>query len=116
MNIQIIGSRKNPATRKCERFFRDRGINYQFVDLDQRGLSAGELSNIAQALGVDELIDPDSRSYANRGLAYMEFNPLEEILADPLLLRQPIVRDGKRAAVGYDELLWNAWIKEEGKT
>lgn len=113
MNIQIIGTRKNADTRKCERFFKERGITYQFVDLGQRGLSPGELANIAAAAGTEALIDPESKSYQKRGMAYMEFDPVEELLEDPLLLRQPVVRSGKRASVGYDEERWAAWIREE---
>ena len=113
MNIQIIGTRKNADTRKCERFFRDRGIAYQFVDLAQRALSAGEVTNIAQAAGRDDLIDTGSKSYSKRGMAYMEFDPVEEILEDPMLLRQPVVRNGGRASIGYDEEVWKSWIQED---
>lgn len=114
MNIQIIGTRKNADARKCERFFRDRGVTYQFVDLTQRTLSPGELSNIVQATGADKLVDTASKSYSKRGMAYMEFDPVEEILQDPLLMRQPVVRNGKRASVGYNEDIWKAWIDEDG--
>ncbi len=112
VNIQIIGTRKNSDTRAAERFFRDRGIAYQFVDLNQRGLSAGELSNIVAALGTEDLIDPASKSYKKRGLAYMEFDPLEEIGEDPSLMRQPVVREGRRASVGVQEDVWMQWISD----
>ena len=115
MNIQIVGTRKNADTRKCERFFRERGVHYHFVDLAERGLSPGELERIIQAVGVEELIDTASKAYSDRGLAYMDFDPVEEVLRSPLLLRQPVVRDGRRACVGYDETTWTGWIDEERK-
>jgi arsenate reductase-like glutaredoxin family protein len=112
MNIQIIGTRKSSATRKAERYFKERGITYQFVDVRQRSLSPGELQNIAKAIPPEELIDPESKAYKQKGLAYMEFDILEEILENPLLLKLPVVRSGNKATVGYAPEVWETWIKQ----
>ncbi len=106
MSLQIFGTRKCPATRKAERYFRDRGIPYQFVDLAETGIRPGELRSIAGTRGAAALIDDTSKAYRDRGLAYLEYDPEEEILADPTLLRTPIVRDGRRSAVGDDPAAW----------
>lgn len=106
MNIQIIGTKKSDLTRKAERFFSDRGLLYQFVDLTKRPLSEGELSNIASQTGAEALLDTESAAYRKRGLAYMEFDPLEELREDRSLLRLPIVRINRKAYVGYQPELW----------
>jgi arsenate reductase-like glutaredoxin family protein len=107
--MQIYGTRKCGATKKAERFFRDRGIAYHFVNLAERGLSRGELENIRRALAAGEsLIDTQSPAYKKRGMAYMEYEETEEILADPLLLRTPLIREGGRIIIGDDETAWKA--------
>lgn len=112
MNIQVIGTKKNNDTRKAERFFKERQVPFQFVDLKERPLSEGELKNISSAVPVDELIDTESREYEKKGLSYMEFDIFEELLENNVLLKLPIVRNGRRATVGYDPETWNTWIEE----
>lgn len=103
MTPQLIGTKKSNETRRIERYLKERGIDFQFVDLTQRGLSVGELETVATAVGgFDELIDPESRSYRKRGMAYMEYDSREELLEDPSLLRMPIVRTDRGAAVNPD--------------
>ncbi|MFH2114963.1 MAG: ArsC/Spx/MgsR family protein [Spirochaetota bacterium] len=106
MALQIFGTHKCPDTRKAERFFKERDIPYHFVDLADKGISSGELAVLRKAIGVDALMDSSSKHYKDRGLAYMEFDVEEEILADPLLLRTPVVRNGPRAVVGHDPAGW----------
>jgi arsenate reductase (glutaredoxin) len=108
MGLQVFGTRKCPDTRKAERFLKERGVAYQFIDLADKGISPGELRSVAAAVGKDALLDPDSPRFKERGLGYMDFDPEEEILKDPLLLRTPVLRDGKKAAVGYDQEAWKA--------
>ncbi len=104
MTIQLIGTKKSKATQKAERYLKERGIEFQFVDLTQRGLSAGELDRIAEAAGGHEaLIDTESKAYTKRGMQYMDFNAREELLEDPGLLRMPIVRGDGGVAVEPDE-------------
>ena len=112
MVIQIFGTRKCPDTRKAERFFRERGISFQFIDLAEKGISRGELASVAAAVGQDALIDSDSKRFKDRGLAYQEYDPVEEALADPLLLKTPIVRSGRKAVIGYQPDAWAALLKE----
>jgi arsenate reductase len=113
MNIQIIGTRKCNDTKKAERFFKERGRKIHFVDLAERGLSPGELENISRITGVEPLLDRDSRLYRQRGLAYMEFDILTELLRFPLLLKTPLVRCGGEVTVGYQPGTWLAWLDRD---
>jgi len=111
MGLQIFGTRKSGDTRKAERFFKERGVRFQFIDLAEKGISPGELRSVAQAVGREALMDKSSPRYEALGLAHMDHDPEEEILKDPLLLRMPIVRDGARAAVGPDPAAWSTFIR-----
>jgi arsenate reductase len=113
--IQIFGTRKSADTRKAERFFRERGVAFQLIDLAEKGISRGELTSVAAALGIEALIDRDGRRYKDRRLAWQELDLVEEVLADPLLLKTPVVRDGRRATAGYAPEEWAAWIASPGK-
>jgi arsenate reductase len=112
-NLQIFGTRKCPDTRKAERWFKERRLTFQLIDLAQKGPSPGELRKIANAVGgVEKLIDRDGKRYLERGLKYAApTGPrIEQILLDdPLLLRTPIVRAGDRATVGFVPDTWTAW-------
>ena len=112
MNIQIFGTKKSADTRKAERFFKERGIKFQFVDLKEKGLSKGEFNSVAQAVGgVDALIDEDSKDKDT--LALIKYiaaeDRLEKILENQQVLKQPIVRNGKKATVGYQPDVWKEW-------
>jgi arsenate reductase-like glutaredoxin family protein len=111
MALQVFGTKKCPETRKAERFFKERGVTFQAIDLAEKGMSAGELRSVASALGLEALVDKGGRRYLDRGLAHMLVDLEEVILADPLLLKTPIVRDGKRATVGFRPEVWAEWIK-----
>jgi arsenate reductase (glutaredoxin) len=110
--MQIFGTRKCQDTKKAERFFKERGVAFQSVDLAEKGISRGELASVAAAVGRESLLDREARRYKERGLSYQEIDIEEEILADPLLLKTPVVRDGRRATVGYVPEVWTAWLKE----
>lgn len=109
MNIQIIGTKKCQDTRKAERYFSERKIPYQFRDLAEKGISKGELENISRAIPVEELIDRQGRQFRKRNLEFMVFNTEEELLSDPLLLKTPIVRNGRQATLGYSPDEWKKW-------
>lgn len=109
MNIQIFGTAKCQDTRKAQRFFKERGISFQYVDLSTKGLSKGELGSVKTAVGIDNLIDKEGKEYARRNLKYLTHNVEEELLADPLLFKTPIVRNGSRATVGYQPDVWKEW-------
>jgi arsenate reductase-like glutaredoxin family protein len=112
MGLQIFGTKKCPATRKAERFFRDRDIPYQFVDLAEKTMSRGELESVIASTGgkSEALVDLKGKRAVDRGLAWLDTDLVAELAADPLLLRTPIVRDGKRAAVGDDPRAWAAFL------
>jgi len=112
MGIQIFGTRKCQVTKKAERFFRERGVPFQSIDLAEKGISRGELASVAAAVGADALIDTEGRRFKDRGLDWQEYDPVEAALADPLLLKTPVVRDGKKAVLGYAPEAWAEWIKE----
>ena len=112
MNIQIFGTKKSADTRKAERFFKERGIRFQSVDLKEKGLSAGELKSVMQAVGgLEALLDPNAKDQDL--LALIRYlapeQRLEKVLDNPLVLRQPIVRNGRQATVGYQPDVWKGW-------
>lgn len=117
VNIQIFGTRKCQDTRKAERFFRERGVRFQSIDLAEKGMSPGELRSVAARLGgIEALIDREGKRYVDKGLKYAApTGPrVEELLvADPLLLRTPVVRNGQKATLLYQPDVWAAWIKAE---
>lgn len=93
MEIQLIGSKKSQETRKIERYFRERKIRFQFVDITVRPPSPGELEKIAAAAGgFEALIDTDSKAFQKRQLQYKDYDAAEELLESPELLKVPIVR------------------------
>jgi arsenate reductase len=109
MGIQIFGTMKCPATRKAQRFFKDRGLAFQSIDLAEKGISPGELRAIAAALGpggLERLADREGRRWKEGGWEHLEIDLEETLLANPLLLRTPLVRDGRRASVGEDSRAW----------
>ena len=114
--IQLFGTKKSQETRAAERFFKERGVSFHLVDLSQKAMSPGELRNVAARVGgFEALIDREGKRYVDKGLKYAApTGPrIEQILiADPLLLRTPIVRAGNRATVGYAPDAWQSWIDE----
>lgn len=113
MNLQIFGTKKCFDTKKAQRFFKERGIKFQFIDLAQKSMSKGEFNAVCSALGgMDKVIDTDNEDYVQVKYLLPEAQ-IERILEMPSLFRTPIVRDGKRAAVGNCPDVWKDWI--EGK-
>lgn len=110
LTVQIIGTRKNAATRKAIRFFSERGVKAHIVDLNERPLKRGELENITRKTDADELIDRESATFRNGGFAFLQFNPIEELLEHPLLMKMPVVRCGNEVSVGESIADWNRWI------
>jgi arsenate reductase len=112
--IQIFGTRKCSQTRKAERFFKERGVKVQSIDLVEKGMSAGELRSVASAIGaMTALVDSEGKRYADRGLKHAAptGSRLEALLLeDPLLLKTPVVRAGKAATVGYQPDTWKTWL------
>lgn len=113
MNIQINGTKKCTETQKAERFFKERGIPYHFRDLTIKGISKGELENILQTVAIEDLIDKEGKQFNKRGLEYMRYDIETELLEDSLLLKTPIVRNGRVATVGYKSETWKEWILDK---
>ena len=112
MNIQIFGSKKSFDSKKAERYFKERGIKFQYIDLKEKGLSKGELTSVCQAVGgIDKLVDPDAKDQQTVALlAYLaESQRMEKLLENQQVLRAPIVRNGKKATVGYQPDVWKTW-------
>jgi arsenate reductase (glutaredoxin) len=109
MNIQIFGKLKCQDTKKAQRYFKERRIPFQFVDITRKGLSKGELNSIKTAVGIDNLIDREGGIYAEKNLKYLIHDVEDELLKDSMLLRTPIVRNGREATIGYQPDLWKEW-------
>lgn len=112
MNIQIFGTKKSFDSKKAERYFKERGIKYQFIDMKEKGLSKGEFNAVCQAVGgYEKLIDPDCRDKDLLALIryIAEKDRAEKILENQKILKVPIVRNGKQAAIGYEPDVWKEW-------
>ncbi|KOM98379.1 ArsC family transcriptional regulator [Clostridium botulinum] len=111
MNIQIFGVKKCFDTKKAERYFKERKVRYQFIDLNIKGLSKGELQSIKSAVGLNELINKDSREYKKTNIGSIRTDSVKEdlLLNNPKLYKTPIVRNGKKATVGYEPEIWKEW-------
>lgn len=112
MNIQIFGTKKCFDTKKAIRYFKERGIKTQFIDLKEKGLSKGELTSIKQAIGgLDNLIDTNAKDKDT--LALLQYivpeNKEEKLLEKQHILKTPIVRNGKKATIGYAPDTWKTW-------
>lgn len=113
MHIQIFGSAKCAASRKAERFFKERNISFQKVELHQKGFSKGELESVKAVLGISAMVNETSKEYKTLqfGCIRNESVKMDLLLANPRLLKTPIVRNGKKATVGYQADIWQAWIE-----
>lgn len=110
MNIQIFGMRKSFDTKKAERWFKERRIKYQYIDLASKGLSAGEYRSVKAAVGYEALVNKDCRAYEDLYMAYITPQAAEEKLLEyPELFNAPIVRNGKQATVGFHPEIWQTW-------
>jgi len=109
MNIQIFGTSKSFDSKKAERWFKERRIKYQYIDVKRYGMSRGELQSVKNAVGLAALIDekhPDAAML--RYLAYDE-DKLEKLFEEPDRLKTPLVRNGRQATVGYCPEVWEKW-------
>ena len=110
MNIQIFGKSKCFDTKKAQRYFKERGVKVQFIDLGKKAMSRGELTSVLSAVGGLEAIMDSKAPGAElvRYLAYEE-DKLEKLLDDPRLLKTPIVRNGRQATLGFSPDTWKTW-------
>ncbi len=111
MNIQIFGIKKSFDTQKAERYFKERKIKYQFIDLKLKEISKGELQSIKSEIGINNLINSKSKEYKKLNIESIRSSDIKEeiLLNNPKLYITPIVRNGKLATVGYEPLVWDKW-------
>lgn len=112
MNIQIFGAKKCFDTKKAERYFKERNIKYQLIDLKEKPMSKGEYVSVKQAVGgLDAMLDPKSRNQDALALIryIAEEDKDEKVLENQSVLKTPIVRNGKKATIGYRPEIWKSW-------
>ena len=112
MNIQIFGKAKCFDTKKAERYFKERGIKFQSVDIIRYGLSKGEYTSVKSAVGgMAQLIDENSKEYEAQHIKYLASaaDVEERLQENPGMFKTPIVRSGKKATVGYRPEIWGTW-------
>ncbi len=111
MNIQIYFGKKNFDTQKAERFFRERRIPYQALDLKKHVLGEREVRLMLDAVGMSRLIDRDDKKVKEHPACYYDKEELliPAIRENPWLLKTPIVRNGSRITVGYQPDVWEKW-------
>lgn len=112
MNIQIFGTNKCFDTKKALRYFKERRIPVQFVNMKEKGLSKGEYTRIKQAVGgIDAMLNPNCKDKDT--LVLIQYLADEEkdakLLENQHVLRTPIVRNGKQATIGYQPEIWKDW-------
>lgn len=112
MNIQIFGTKKCFETKKAERYFKERKIKYQFIDLKEKGMSKGEFNSVKQALGgLEMLLDENCRD--KDALALVKYIAQDEkdekVLENQQVIKTPVVRNGKQASTGYQPQIWKDW-------
>lgn len=112
MNIQIFGTKKSFDTKKAQRYFKERRIKVQFIDLKEKEMSKGELQSVMRAVGgIDAVIDPNAKDQDTVAfITYLaESQKFDKLLENQQILREPIVRNGQKATVGYCPDVWKTW-------
>ena len=112
MNIQIFGTKKCNDTKKAERYFKERGIKFQFIDMKEKGMSKGEFLSVAQTNGgMEGMIDWEGKD--KNLLALIKYTAeedrLEKVLENPQVMKTPVVRNGKQSTIGYVPEIWKTW-------
>ncbi len=113
VSVQIFGLKNSQATRAAERFFKERRVAIQTVDLKQKPMAPAEIGRFASRFGLAALLDTGGTAYIDAGLKYMKVTDAEmlrRIEGEPKLLRLPLVRAAKRLSVGHDEDAWKAML------
>ena len=112
MNIQIFGTKKCNDTKKAERFFKERGIKFQFIDMKEKGMSKGELTSVASANGgIMNMINPEAKD--KDAVALIQYiadeDKLEKLLENQQIVKTPVVRNGRQSTLGYQPEDWKKW-------
>ena len=112
MNIQIFGTKKCNDTKKAERFFKERGIKYQFIDMKEKGMSKGEFTSVAQANGgLENMINQNCKDKDLLALIkyIAEEDKLAKVLENPQVIKTPVVRNGRQSTLGYQPEERKGW-------
>ncbi len=118
LEVQLFGLRKSQETRAAERFFKERKAKIHLVDLNERPIAPGELKRFLDRFGWNGVLDIGSKVYVDAGLEYLrvsEAGMLSKVIAEPRLLKLPLVRCGKLLSVGHDEDAWRLWMQTPTK-
>jgi arsenate reductase-like glutaredoxin family protein len=107
--VQIFGTKKCRDTQKALRFFKERGINVQFINLDEKSMSKGELESVTKKVNLEELLETDGKYYKEHGYAHRVFDLFETLLEVPYLIRTPVTRFKSDAAIGVATDKWKQW-------
>lgn len=113
LSVQIFGLKNSHATRAAERFFKERRVTIQSVDLRQKPMAAREIQRFIVRFGLRGLLDTEGKAYVDAGLQYFKLSDSEllgRIERDPQLLRLPLVRAANRLSIGHDEESWKAML------
>ncbi|WP_022762662.1 arsenate reductase family protein [Butyrivibrio sp. AD3002] len=110
--IQIFGTKKCNDTKKAERFFKERDIKFQFVDMKEKGMSKGELTSVASANGgIMNMVNPNAKD--KDAVALLKYiadeDKLEKLLENQQIIKTPVVRNGKQSTLGYQPEVWKKW-------
>lgn len=111
MSIQVFGTKKCKKTQKVIRFFKERSMQFHFIDLKEKSISKGELRSIVNSIPLESLINTESKEYEKRNLKYIQHDIEEVLLENSLLFVTPIVRKGNKAMLGYQPDLLKEWLK-----
>jgi arsenate reductase len=113
VSVQIFGLKDSQATRAAERFFKERRVAIQFVDLKQKPMALGEIKRFIDRFSWAGLLDSEGKAYVDAGLKYLKVSDAElvgKIERAPKLLRLPLIRCGSRLSIGHDEDSWKAML------
>ncbi len=110
--IQIFGKKNCNESKKAERFLKERGIKYQFINLAEKGISKGELKAVLEKYTLEELFDTEGKEYKKRNLQYMYFDLVELLEESPILYKSPIIRDKNMVNLGFDKNFLEELVKK----
>src|SRR5471030_567605 len=115
MNIQIFGTKKCFDTKKADRFFKERKIQFQFIDLNEKLMSKGEFNSILQSININDLINTKSKEYIKLNFSNIRSNEIKDelLLKNQKVMNTPIIRNGKEATVEYNLEVWSKWIENK---
>ena len=115
LNVQIFGVKNSSATRAAERFFKERRISIQLVDLNRKPMAPGEIKRFVDRFGLNQLVDTEGPTYLDAGLRYLKMSEAEMLQCierNPQLLRLPLVRSANRLCIGHNEGGWKAMLAD----